>query len=365
VEKRIHVWVQSFKACKNLMLQWYEPGTRRRHTKSAGTADPKAAETARADLESDLNHGRYRETSRMTWERFRELFGEEYLAGVRAGTRRCYANTFDVFEEVCKPTALRAVTERTVSRFVAGLRQRQTRNGIGCAPNTIKMRLEHLHKALVWAKGQKLIPEVPAFPAVKVPRKRPQPVPVETFERLLARADDPQLRVYLLCCWLAGLRLTEAFELEREPSEEFPWVDLGRERIVLPAEFVKADEDQWVPLDPVLREALDALPRHGRKVFRFTHLQTGRPVGKHAVASRVIRLAKLAGVRLNVKALRRGFGCRYAAKVSAHVLQKLMRHSDIKVTMDYYANIDQAVEEAVLGPRHDRKVAESTTVASG
>jgi len=26
-----------------------------------------------------------------------------------------------------------------------------------------------------------------------------------------------------------------------------------------------------------------------------------------------------------------------------------MRHSNIKITMDYYANIDEAVEEAILG----------------
>jgi integrase len=52
---------------------------------------------------------------------------------------------------------------------------------------------------------------------------------------------------------------------------------------------------------------------------------------------------------MTLKTLRRGFGCRYAGKVSAHVLQRLMRHSSIRITMDYSANIDQAVEEAVFG----------------
>jgi hypothetical protein len=47
--------------------------------------------------------------------------------------------------------------------------------------------------------------------------------------------------------------------------------------------------------------------------------------------------------------LRKGFGCRYAGKVPAQVLQKLMRHRNIKTTMDYYCNVDQAVMEAVLG----------------
>jgi hypothetical protein len=35
--------------------------------------------------------------------------------------------------------------------------------------------------------------------------------------------------------------------------------------------------------------------------------------------------------------------------VSAQVLQKLMRHASIKTTMEFYANVDQAVEDAVLG----------------
>src|SRR5262249_27456010 len=60
-------------------------------------------------------------------------------------------------------------------------------------------------------------------------------------------------------------------------------------------------------------------------------------------------LAKHAGVRLSMHSLRKGFGCRHAGKVPAQVLQRLMRHSNIKTTMDYYANIDEAVEEAILG----------------
>jgi integrase len=69
-----------------------------------------------------------------------------------------------------------------------------------------------------------------------------------------------------------------------------------------------------------------------------------------------VELAKRAGVKLSRKALRRGFGCRHAARVSAHVLQRLMRHGSIKTTLDYHVNIDAAVEEAILGPqrKHQR-----------
>jgi integrase len=61
-------------------------------------------------------------------------------------------------------------------------------------------------------------------------------------------------------------------------------------------------------------------------------------------------LAARAGVKLTMQTLRKGFGCRYAGKVSAQVLQRLMRHAHISTTMAFYANIDDAVEEAVFGP---------------
>jgi integrase len=365
-EKRVTVWVQRFKDRSTLVLQWIDPETGQRKSKSAGTADPDQADKARADLEYELTHGKYLEASRMTWERFREVFESEYLTGCRPGTRKCYGNTLDWFEELCKPGALRSVNERTISRFVGELRKQPFRGREGHMASTIKVKLEHLHKAMQWAMDQSLIAKVPKFPVVKVPRKVPQPVPVESFEKLLDKARDQQMKTYLLCGWLAGLRLTEALELEREPSSRFPWVDWSRDRLILPAEFVKGDADQWVPLDPQLRAALEVLPGHGRKVFHFTD-QAGRKIAAVGVSSRVIRLAKACGVRLTMKILRRGFGCRYAGKVSAHVLQRLMRHSNINITMAYYANIDTAVEEAVLGPQRNglRNKPHETAISHG
>lgn len=155
----------------------------------------------------------------------------------------------------------------------------------------------------------------------------PQPIPTEAVEKLLAKADV-EMRAYLLCGWLAGLRLAEAWALEWQENDKAPWVDFHRQRIILPAEFVKAPRDQWVPLDAQLAAALGELPRIGRRVFRS--------IGKtpHATGDRISILAKQAGVRLTMKSLRKGFGCRYAAKVSAHVLQKLMRHANTGETRE-------------------------------
>jgi integrase len=357
-DKRVTVWVQRFKDRAHLMLQWIDPDTGRRKSRSAETADDKEAEQARADLEYELNHGRYQEASRMTWERFRELFEAEYVAAKRQNTRENYEAMFSIFERICNPKTLKGVNERTVSLFAAGLRKEpgRARGTVGQAPSTIRQRLQLLRTALAWAVDQKMLPALPGFPAVKVPKKKPQPVPAETFERMLAKAKDVNMRAYLLAGWLGGLRLAEAAALEWEPAVQAPYLDLGRNRIVLPAEFAKAVEDQWVPLDPLLREALESLPRHGKKVFRFVDERQGqgeREVCLNAIGERVIRLAKKAGVKLTMHSLRRGFGCRYAGKVPAQVLQRLMRHSNIATTMAFYANVDAAVEEAVLGPQRN------------
>jgi integrase len=329
--------------------QWLDPDTGRTKSQSAKTADEKEAEQARADLEYELNNGRYQEASRLTWERFRELFENEYVSAYRANTRRNYQVTLDLFERLCNPRQLKAISERTISLFVAGMRKEPGKgNGnTGMMPSTIRTHLLFLHVALAWGAGQKMITAVPKFPAVKVPQKDPQPIPPETFERLLEKAPDDTMRAYLLCGWLAGLRLSEALQLEWEATDLAPYLDLARDRIVLPAGFVKTNRDQWIPLDAVLRAALERLPRTGNKVFSFPSKKGGQPLTPVGVSQRIRDLARSAGVRLTMRSLRRGFGCFYANRVSAHVLQKLMRHANITMTMTYYANVDPAVEEAV------------------
>src|SRR5262245_19608311 len=106
-EKRITVWVQRFNDRQALVLQWLDPGTGKRKSKSAGTDDDKEAEKRRADLEYELNHWRYQDSSRMSWERFRELFEGEFVAGRRENTRRNYRVMLDLFEKVCNPKSLR------------------------------------------------------------------------------------------------------------------------------------------------------------------------------------------------------------------------------------------------------------------
>ena len=48
--------------------------------------------------------------------------------------------------------------------------------------------------------------------------------------------------------------------------------------------------------------------------------------------------------------LRKGFGCRVAkqlGKGNAPILHAMMRHSSMQVTMDYYASVDDALQDAI------------------
>ncbi|OAI39238.1 hypothetical protein AYO40_01320 [Planctomycetaceae bacterium SCGC AG-212-D15] len=61
-------------------------------------------------------------------------------------------------------------------------------------------------------------------------------------------------------------------------------------------------------------------------------------------------MAKEAGVKLSMHRLRKGFGCRVAkqlGKGGAPVLHVLMRHASMQVTMDYYASVDDALQDVI------------------
>ena len=98
-EKRITVWVQQFKDRENLMLQWIDPFTGQRKSKSAETNLRPVAEMKRTELEYELNYGLHQQASSMSWEKFRELFEAEHVSGRRERTAKNYKETltFDNF----------------------------------------------------------------------------------------------------------------------------------------------------------------------------------------------------------------------------------------------------------------------------
>jgi hypothetical protein len=140
-EKRVTVYLLRPKDRPTYQLQWVDPDTGKRRTKSAGTEDQDKAEVARRDLEYEINHGLVREPSKMPWAEFRRQYEAEQLATLREGTRRKAGYVFDAFESFVGDRKLGQITERTVSQYAVHLREK------GFRPPTVHGHLAYLRAA--------------------------------------------------------------------------------------------------------------------------------------------------------------------------------------------------------------------------
>ena len=334
-----------------------DPDTRKKHYETA-SADEEEAEEARVLRQDELRKGKFLKASNMTWTEFRELFNREKISGMRPDTQDGFSYGLDLFEEVCAPPKLSSIDERMRSAFAGELRKRRGKaRGATMLPSTIKAYLTYIKIALNWAVRMKIIPFRPALPPIKLPKRMPRPVPAEWFDKVLALAPDADYRLLMMFGWYAGMRLRESFLVEWEETQKAPWVDFDNNKIHFPAAFSKSWRDDMVPLDPILKEAILAHPRRGPRIVVLRNLRNGSvltPARWRTPSVLFQRLARRAGVPMSFHTLRKGFGCRHAAKQPAQVLQRLMRHARISLTMAFYVNVDDAVMAAILGPQEKR-----------
>jgi len=137
------------------------------------------------------------------------------------------------------------------------------------------------------------------------------------------------------------MRRNEMLDLTWHSDAGTPWVAFGQGRIWIPAAYNKSDADQWIPLHPDLAEVLKPRQQPRRRLFPLSE-------SPREVSRKFGRLAKQCSLKITLHDLRRSFGSRYAAVVPAPVLQRLMRHADIKTTLGFYVDVDDQLDEAIL-----------------
>jgi integrase len=159
------------------------------------------------------------------------------------------------------------------------------------------------------------------------------------------RSDDaPNWKRYLSGLWLSGLRRAESLILSWEYDAPIS-VDLtGRHpRFCIWAEGQKRNEDEMLPMTPDFAEWLLRTPEDERTGLVFplpvNADAAGRVVSKIGRKAKVV-VDKAAGKFATTHDLRRSFGTRWASRVKPATLQKLMRHADIKTTMEFYVDQD-------------------------
>jgi integrase len=336
VEDRITVQLLSPGKRAYFCARWVPPGGRRYRYRSLRTADPEAAERLRSDLEYELNHGLHGAAGApLSWAELRAMYAAERLAGRREATRRKAGYVFDRFEALSRPGDAAAVDERLLSAHAVRLR----RSGLKAV--TAATHLAHLRACLRWAARQRLISRAPTVEMPKVPALRQiRTVDAAGLEALLAACPSEGWRLLVLTAWHSGLRRAELAALTWDGAGGTPWPDLARRRLWLPAEFTKADGDQWVPLHSALLAELEAARRPAGRVFALSR-------SLNEVSRTFGQIARRAGLAVTLHDLRRSFGSRYARTVEAAVLRRLMRHADLRTTLAYYADVDGALHDAI------------------
>ncbi|MGI8980460.1 MAG: tyrosine-type recombinase/integrase [Pirellulaceae bacterium] len=404
MDDKIKVSVVEYGDRKNFLLQWFDPGSGKKRTKtstvSRASGDRTAAEKEAGKHEDDLENGRYSAPSRMTWAQFRERYEEEVVATLKPRTAEKIDTVFDALEEYLSLERLRDITAAKLSYF-----QTELRNKRKLAETTIYGMLAHLTAALNWAEEMEFIGKAPKVKKTKQGKRsaaskmKGRPITGEEFERMLACVEKalagdsnsknqpapkneretkkrerrleaaskaaPSWRYYLRGMYLSGLRLSESLELYWDDRDDKLCVDFSGRRPILriPADLEKGDQDRDLAMAPEFAEFLLQTPEKERTgpVFKLAirRQRTDKLQWRH-VSAVVSKIGRLAGVVVNkttgkfasLHDLRRSFGERWAARVMPQVLMELMRHEDISTTMRYYVGRNAQRTADVLWEAH-------------
>lgn len=265
-----------------------------------------------------------------------DLFSE-VLAYVRAtlepGTAAIYETTFRHFTKSAGDIPLRSLTLRHFDRY-------KTERLGAVRPSTVNIELRTLKAAFRMAARWNLLRKNPAVeltPARLDDIERAYFTRSE-FQRLLDAIREPWLRDVVLFAGVTGMRQGEILSLT------WGQVDLDARvvRLASCATFrTKTGKRRSVPLGETAVRVLKALgPRDGKSMV-FT--LGGKPLLRRWVTTKLRRYVRELGMdrRLNFHSLRHSFASWLALDgVSIYQISKLLGHSDVKITQNYYAHLE-------------------------
>lgn len=391
MSKTIRVYALHFGDRPNYQLQWRDPITGKWRTKTTDVRftglrrDEKIAERIASEWEKKLNDGEAVVPSKLRWDSFRERYEAEAVKGLAARTAEKIASVLDRFEQEVAPLRLWDADERRLSYYVTRLRAGNPEKKLRpLKESTIDGHLAHLKAALSWAKSQKMIPQIPAFPKIKRAKvsrgekvMRGRPITLEEFERMLAAVPEivgqepaPQWTFYLRGLWSSGLRLAESLELYWDRQDKLHPTKSGRYPMLrIPADLEKGHKDRLLPMAPEFARLLATVAdaeQHG-PVFKLPRFD-GKPgrLSPDRVSKIVTKIGAAANVRVDegktasAHDLRRAFGEYWATKLMPAQLMVLMRHESIETTMKFYVGRNAERTAAMLWTEDKRAMGVSS-----
>lgn len=368
---RIKVWVIDYgESRKNYILQWIDPTTGKRKSKTSGTAKRREAERAAIELENRLNSITPNADGKTEWQAFVDVFERLHLSSLKESSALRAISVLNVFTELMDPRNLRAITTAALSQYAAKLRAKQRSEA------TISSHMTNMRVALRWARDQGYIDDVPKLPRLARNTSgrtmKGRPLTDAEFVQMLravrgvvGKPAARSWRRFLRGLWLSGLRLDEGLHLTWDDPGQL-WLDFtGRFPVLMiPLERDKGHRERAMPITPDFARWLLRTPPERRKGYVFTPLgDRGEPVrSKYHVGRVISEIGAASGIVVDHRKgktasahdLRRSFGLRWSSKVMPQILKELMRHESIETTMRYYVGVNaMATAETLWKTEHN------------
>lgn len=346
----IHVCLMKRAGRRCYEVQWTDPITERKRTKTTNETDRRAAERVRARVEVELNDGRGDSVHKLTWTEFVEAYRLGKVNPMKPGSQESINGTISHINKIVKPARPTALGVPQIREIEAALLRK------GLKPVTIHRHLAAIRRMLEWGRKRNYLQRLPEIDPPKFKqRQKSRPITEAEFESMLAELPniEPALDVErwtwrLRGLWLSSLRITEAIALHWTDPTEF-CVDLDGEFPVfqIQADLDKGTETRVFPMAKDFAQYLAAVPDIDRTghVFDFT-FPDGRLMSRWDVTRIVTDLAKRAkvvvakGQHAGCHTFRRSFGERWSWKVKPRTLKLLMRHKTAATTEQYYQSHD-------------------------
>ena len=170
---------------------WVDPaGKRKGKSCGPGLEGQRNAEKLRKRLEAELTTGTYEDTSRASWEEFRERYTELVLDGMKHENRIETVNALDHFARLLKVKKIAAVGSSDIVTYVARRRKEPgSRKGSTTSPATINKELRHLRAVFRKAKKLGYLVTAPDFDFLREPKKLPTWIPPDHLAKLYQACD--------------------------------------------------------------------------------------------------------------------------------------------------------------------------------
>lgn len=348
---------------KFLVMQWVDPTTGKRCTKSSKCTKRREAERVAAEHEKKLNAAIPTGDGTLPYDDFVLLYEQSHLVSLAPASQYRSMSVLSILKEIVNPATIGHISTGAIVRFVTRLRasgspKKSAGKGKGVSEATLRGYLATLRAALSWAKEAGHLAEVPKMPRIARAAKakaKGRPLTDAEFVALL-RAVKPVVgrkaarswRRLLIGLWLSGLRLGEALELSWDDQSRI-WIDTTSSEFPLlgiAAEAEKGFQNRLMPITPDFGKWILRTPPAERTglVFPLVKSRYKDVLNADHVSKIITKIGRASGVKVSASGkfasahdLRRTFGLRWSQRRYPAELQQMMRHENIQTTMAYYA----------------------------